>query len=101
MFAVDPAELRAYAEYMRGLATKFADIKDFTQAQGCATAGFTGLLTVLRPAVDGVGSLYGATLDFGRDRLAGSADGLDTTAASYESTDSGNAAVLDATIGAS
>ncbi|WP_436496667.1 type VII secretion target [Actinokineospora sp. HUAS TT18] len=101
MFAVDPAELRAYAEYMRGLAGGFDAIKEFTRAEGCATDGFTGLLTVLRPAVDGVGSLYGTTLDFGRDRLTSSADGLDTTAASYETTDDGNASVLDATIGAS
>jgi hypothetical protein len=94
-FSVEPAELRAFAQYMRTLAGQFDAIKSFVDSEGCNTAGFTGLLAILQPAVDGVGSIYGATLDFGRDRLNGSADGLEATAASYESTDQQQAANQD------
>jgi excreted virulence factor EspC (type VII ESX diderm) len=98
-FTVEPAELRAYADYMRTLAGQFDSIKQFATDEGCNTSGFTGLLAILQPAVEGVGDLYGATLDFGRDRLNGSADGLVHTAESYENTDRTHAADLDAQIG--
>jgi hypothetical protein len=98
-FSVEPPELRAYADYMRGLAGQFDAIKEFAKNEGCNTGGFTGLLAVLQPAVEGVGNLYGATLDFGRDRLNGSADGLTDTAQNYETTDRTHAADMDATIG--
>jgi excreted virulence factor EspC (type VII ESX diderm) len=95
-FYVEPAELRAYAQYMRTLAGRFDAINSFTRSEGCNTSGFTGLLAILQPVVQAVGGIYGATLDFGRDRLNGSADGLDTTAASYEATDQQQAANQDA-----
>jgi hypothetical protein len=98
-FTVEPAELRAYADYMRTLAGQFDSIKQFAAEEGCNTGGFTGLLAVLQPAVEAVGDVYGATLDFGRDRLTGSADGLAQTAESYETTDRTHAADLDAQIG--
>lgn len=95
-FRVEPAELQAYAQYMRTLADQFDSIKSFARSEGCDTSGFTGLLTVLQPVVEGVGGIYGATLEFGRDRLNGSADGLEATAASYERTDGQQAANQDA-----
>jgi hypothetical protein len=94
-FYVEPAELREFARYMRTLAGQFDAIRGFTTSEGCNVAGFLGLLAVLQPAVQGVGSIYGAILDFGRDRLDGSADGLAATAASYEATDRQQAANQD------
>jgi len=97
-FRVEPTELRAYAQYLRELAGSFDSVNQFARSEGCSTSGFTGLLAVLTPAVQAVGGIYGATLDFGRDRMEGSAQGLERSAENYETTDAGNAAAADATI---
>jgi hypothetical protein len=94
MFEVEPEELSGYATYMRSLATAFDRIDGYAREEGCETDGFTGLLALLRPAVGLVGDLYGAGLDFGRDRLEGAADGLELTALEYERTDEANATSL-------
>lgn len=94
-FSVKPAELRTFAQYMRTLAGQFDAISSFTRSEGCNVSGFTGLLAVLQPVVQGVGGIYAASLAFGRDRLDGSADGLESTAASYETTDQRQAANHD------
>jgi len=97
-FRVEPAELRAYAQYMRDVAGSFDSITQFVRGEGANVSGFTGLLAILTPAVTLVGDVFGAALGVGLDRLAGSAEGLERSARSYESTDAANAAVSDATI---
>lgn len=93
-FDVQPDELSGYAQYLRTLAGAFDQIDSYTRGEGCRTDGFTGLLTILRPAVDTVGDLYGAGLDFGQDRMIGTADGLDQAASDYARTDEATAAAL-------
>ncbi len=46
-FDVEPAELRAYAQYMRDLSASFDEITGFLQGQGCDTSGLLGLLSIL------------------------------------------------------
>jgi len=91
-FTVEPAELREYAQYMRTLSDGFNAIKSFTTGEGCDIRGFIGLLGVLAPAVQGLGMIISEVLDVGLDRMTGSAEGLDTTAADYEATDRREAA---------
>jgi len=93
-FEVEPDELAGYAEYMRTVAGAFDQIDRYSHDEGCETAGFTGLLTILQPAVGWVGDLYGTGLAFGRDRLHGSADGLEVAADDYAATDAANATSL-------
>lgn len=95
-FSVVPAELRDYAQYMRSLSAGFNTIKNFASGEGCNISGFIGLLAALAPAVQGVNMVITNVLDSGLDRLTGSADGLDTTAADYEATDRREAANADA-----
>lgn len=97
-FDVDPAELRAYAQYMRDLSSSFDDITRFLQGQGCDTSGFLGLLAILTSPLTAIGNVAASALGLGLDRLQGSAEGLTRAAADYENTDRANAAVSDATI---
>ena len=97
-FQVEPDELKAYAQYMRDLASSFDTITRFIRGEGANITGFTGLLAILTPAVQLVGEVVGAALNVGMDRLEGSADGLERSAQDYQSTDAANAAVSYATI---
>ena len=97
-FDVDPAELKAYAQYMRELSSSFNDITRFLQGQGCDTSGFLGLLSILTSPLTAIGNVAAGQLLTGLDRLVGSAEGLVRAAQDYENTDRANAAVSDATI---
>ena len=97
-FRVEPAELRAYAQYMRDVASSFDNITRFIHGEGVNISGFTGLLSVLTQAVTLVGNVVNGALNVGMDRLEGSADGLEHSAQNYERTDQANAAASDATI---
>ena len=97
-FRVEPAELKAYARYMRHAASSFNDITRFIKGEGVDVSGFTGLLSALTQGVMLVGDALDAALNVGTDRLRGSADGLERSAQNYERTDQANAAVSDATI---
>lgn len=94
-FHVVPDELRRYAEYIRGMVGDLDAIDRYARDQGGNTEGFTGMLAVLQPVVQGVGNLFGETLDIGRDRLGATAEGLDDSAASYEAVDRNGAATAD------
>ncbi|HET9254973.1 MAG TPA: type VII secretion target [Pseudonocardiaceae bacterium] len=94
-FRVVPDELRGYAAYMREVVGDFDAIDHYACEQGANTAGFTGLLMVLQPAVTGVGKLFGEALAIAKDRMRVSAEGLDATAASYEAIDRQEAATAD------
>ena len=97
-FRVEPAELRAYAQYMRDVAGSFEDITRFVRGEGANISGFTGLLAILTSPVTMVGDVVAAALGVGMDRLVGSAEGLERSARDYETTDAANAAVSDATV---
>ena len=92
-FRVEPAELRAYASYMRDLACSFDSVTRFVRGEGANVSGFTGLLAVLTPAVTLAGEVVGAALGIGMDRLQGAAEGLERSARSYDTTDVANAAM--------
>lgn len=97
-FRVVPAELRAYAQYMRAVSRSFDDITRFVSGEGANVSGLTGLLEILTSPVRLVGDVVNAALGVGMDRLQGSAAGLERVADSYESTDAANAAVSDSTV---
>jgi hypothetical protein len=90
-FDVDPAELRAYAQYMRDLSGSFDEITRFIQGQGCDTSGLLGLLSILTSPLTAIGNVAAGALGLGLDRLQGSADGLIRAAEDYENTDRANA----------
>ncbi len=94
-FHVVTDELRSYAEYMRGMVGDLNAIDGYAREQGSNTAGFTGMLAALQPVVQGVGNLFGETLDIGKDRLEATAEGLDDSAAYYETVDRNETANAD------
>lgn len=96
-FEVKPAELEGYAQYMRTQAGEFSNINSFTQSSGCDTSGFMGLLAILIPAVNAVGSFFGGTLDTGQNLLNASAEGLSAAARIYQLIDQLNANRMDST----
>jgi hypothetical protein len=93
-FHVNPEALRQYAEVLDGLNSSIDAINEYMQSYGCDKSGFTGLLMVLQPAIDLVGSLYGDTLKFGKQRLASLVEGVNNAADTYERTDNQVGSVL-------
>lgn len=80
-------ELRAYAAYLGQVAGQFDQVRDYLHQHGCDKSGFTGLLTILQPGVDLVRGAYDLALDFGQDRMHGSAERMAEIAEDYERTD--------------
>lgn len=93
-FHVDPDAVDNYAEVLNGLNSAIDAINEYMRTYGCDKSGFTGLFIVLRPVVDLVGSLFGDTLSFGRQRLASLVDGVRKTAESYQDIDADAAKLL-------
>jgi hypothetical protein len=93
-FQVDPEALKQYAEVLEGLSPVLDAISEYLHTEACDKSGFTGLFMVLQPVVDLVGSLYGDTLKFGKERLASMVEGVDHAASSYEKADHGVQQVL-------
>ncbi|GLY66237.1 hypothetical protein [Amycolatopsis taiwanensis] len=86
-FHVNPDAVKQYAEVLDGLNSAIDSISEYMHTYGCDKSGFTGLFIVLQPVVDLVGSLYGDTLKFGKQRLASLVDGVNHTAETYEQTE--------------
>lgn len=99
-FQVNPDALRRYAEVLEGLDSVIDAISEYMHTYGCDKSGFTGLFMVLQPVVDLVGSLYGDTLKFGKQRLASLVEGVNQTANAYEQTDQKVTGVLRDLLGA-
>jgi hypothetical protein len=91
---VNPDAVNNYAEVLNGLNSAIDAINEYMHTYGCDKSGFTGLFIVLRPVVDLVGSLFGDTLGFGRQRLASLVDGVRKTAESYQHIDADAAKLL-------
>jgi uncharacterized protein YukE len=86
-FDVNPDALREYAQVLDGLNAAIDAINEYVHTYGCDKSGFTGLFIVLRPVVDLVGSLFGETLTFGRQRLASLVAGVQQVADAYQQVD--------------
>jgi hypothetical protein len=91
---VDPEAVKNYAEVLDGLDSAIDTINEYMHTYGCDKSGFTGLFMLLRPVIDLVGSLYGDTLSFGRQRLASLVDGVKNTAEAYQQIDEQASKVL-------
>lgn len=86
-FHVDPEALEQYADVLDGLSSVIDAISEYMHTYGCDKSGFTGLFIILQPVIDLVGSLYGDSLKFGKQRLASLVEGVKHTAETYLSTD--------------
>jgi hypothetical protein len=93
-FQVEPEELRGYSSMLERAADHFAAIERHARDKGGDTSGFTGLLALLVPIVDGVVGLYGETLQFANRKMTEVQDGLDRAIAGYEQQDSAGAAAV-------
>ncbi|MGQ0839257.1 hypothetical protein [Actinokineospora sp.] len=89
-FKVVPEQLRGYAGLLDRNAGHFTTIEAHARDKGGDTSGFTGLLSLLVPVVDGVVGLYADTLRFANEKLVGVKDSLVDAAAGYEQADQAN-----------
>lgn len=69
-FQVEPEELRGYSSMLERTAGHFASIERHARDKGGDTSGFTGLLALLVPVVDGVVGLYSETLQFANRKMS-------------------------------
>jgi methyl-accepting chemotaxis protein len=79
--AVD--SLHEYADALEKLGKQFENIRNYMHQTACDKSGFTGLLTILQPGVDLVGSLFNETLNFGHDRMQGTVQAVRDSANHY------------------
>jgi Excreted virulence factor EspC, type VII ESX diderm len=93
-FHVEPEELRGYSSLLERAAGHFAAIERHARDKGGDTSGFTGLLALLVPIVDGVVGLYGETLQFANRKMTEVRDGLDRATARYEEQDRAGAGAV-------
>lgn len=99
-FHVEPEELRGYSGMLERTAGHFQSIEQHARNKGGDTSGFTGLLELLVPVVDGVVGLYAETLQFANRKITEVKGSLDKTIESYESHDqAGGAAITSAGAG--
>lgn len=82
-----PDELRGYGGLLERNADYFKKIDQYAEETASDTSGFTGLMAVLIPVVEGVTALYGETLDFAHSALMRVKDELENTAVEYEERD--------------
>jgi hypothetical protein len=86
-FHVEPDELRGYSSLLDRTAGHFTSIERHARDKGGDTSGFTGLLALLVPVVDGVVGLYAETLQFANRKLTEVKCALDKTIDGYENQD--------------
>lgn len=97
---VDAAELRGYGELLQRQAEHFKIIESHAKSEGGDTSGFTGLLELLVPVVDGVVSLYSETLQFANEKMTEVRENLDKAAEDYDKRDEESASEMDKLTGA-
>jgi hypothetical protein len=93
-FHVEPGELRGYSAMLERTAGHFTSIEQHARDKGGDTSGFTGLLALLVPVVDGIVGLYAETLQFANRKMTEVKTGLDQTADGYQQQDRANATAL-------
>ena len=99
-FHVEPDELHGYSAMLERTAGHFTSIERHARDKGGDTSGFTGLLALLVPVVDGVVGLYAETLQFANRKITEVTTGLDKTADGYQQQDDANAAAVTSAGGA-
>lgn len=80
----DPDVIKAYAKNLDAMHHAFDGLSQYVKTTACDKSGFTGLLTLLHPAVDLVDNLFQETIKFGNDRLSSLVDGMNKVAEDYE-----------------
>jgi hypothetical protein len=96
-FHVEPDELRGYSGMLERTAGHFSSIEQHARNKGGDTSGFTGLLELLVPVVEGVVNLYAETLQFANRKMTEVKGALDKTIEGYESHDQANATAITST----
>lgn len=79
-----PGELHGFEGLLERNAGYFKEIDQYAEETASDLSGFTGLMMVLIPVVEGVTALYGETLDFAHSALMKVKDELAATADEYE-----------------
>jgi hypothetical protein len=90
-FQVEPDELRGYSSMLERTAGHFTSIEQHARSKGGDTSGFTGLLALLVPVVDGVVGLYAETLQFANRKMLDVKENLDGSADDYAARDASGA----------
>jgi hypothetical protein len=93
-FHVEPDELRGYSGMLDRTAGHFTTIERHARDKGGDTSGFTGLLMLLVPVVDGIVGLYAQTLEYANRKMLDVKDNLDSAADEYAEGDATNASTL-------
>jgi hypothetical protein len=93
-FYVEPDELRGYSGMLERTAGHFTTIEQHARDKGGDTSGFTGLLMLLAPVVDGIVGLYAQTLEYANRKMLDVKDNLDGAASEYAERDETNAGRL-------
>lgn len=93
-FHVEPDELRGYSSMLDRTAGHFTSIEQHARDKGGDTSGFTGLLALLVPVVDGVVGLYAETLQFANRKMTEVKSALDKTIDGYENQDQAGATTV-------
>ena len=86
-FMVETEQLRGYAGLLERNAGHFSTIEGHARAKAGDTSGFTGLLELLVPVVDGAVGLYAETLKFGHDKMTELHQSLTDAADAYDKAD--------------
>lgn len=94
-FHVEPEELRGYSGQLDRAVNHFSAIKQHASTKGADTSGFTGLLSLLVPIVNGVVGLYTDALQSGHDKLGKVKSNLDSAVQEYEKHDTNAGKNLD------
>ncbi|WP_020672064.1 hypothetical protein [Amycolatopsis nigrescens] len=93
-FHVEPEELRGYSGLLERSTGHFTKIQQHAKDKGGDTSGFTGLLALLVPVVDGVVGLYTDALSSATEKLSKVKTNLDTAAEQYEKKDAATKAEI-------
>lgn len=93
-FLVEPAELRGYGSMLERVAGQFTTIERHAKDKGGDTSGFTGLLALLVPVVNGVVGLYADALQSANRKIGEVKTNLDQAAAGYEQQDQASAGTV-------
>jgi Excreted virulence factor EspC, type VII ESX diderm len=93
-FHVEPEELRGYSSLLERTAGHFTSIEQHARDKGGDTSGFTGLLMLLVPVVDGIVGLYAQTLQFANTKITDVRDNLTGAADDYAAQDQAGATAV-------
>lgn len=85
----DVEELRQFGTYLHLMQNDFTTVDIYADEQGCNKSGFTGVFTVLRPAMDHMADIFTKGINVAKDRLDSTNRGLQAVADRYERMENG------------